>query len=75
MAYKSELDRMLERKAALSFSVLFAILRDCTGSGIRIDCLKSGPEPLLSIVEERHLVIHIKAMADFGYGYTHEGTR
>ncbi|XP_046576244.1 MFS-type transporter clz9-like [Haliotis rubra] len=61
---------MSVRKAAKNFSVPFATLRDRTSGNIGMECLKSGPEPLLSIEEERNLVVHIQAMADFGFGYT-----
>ena len=58
-AYEAVIDGMSVRKAAKSFSVPFATLRDRTSGDVGIDCLKSGPDSLLSMEEERQLVVHI----------------
>lgn len=37
---------------------------------IHIDTTKSGPDPLLTELEEARLVNHLRYMSDMGYGYT-----
>ncbi|XP_046574537.1 uncharacterized protein LOC124282571 [Haliotis rubra] len=61
---------MAIRKAASTFSVPFATLHDRISGKISIDCCTVGRDQLLSMEEEKGLVSHIDAMANFGYGYT-----
>ena len=45
-------------------------LRDRVDNRMSIDCTKTGPEPLLSQIEEAKLVKHLQDLAFVGYGYT-----
>ena len=57
-------------RAARKYAVPQSTLKDRVNNRISIDCTKSGPETLLSQLEEAKLVAHIKDLAAVGYGYT-----
>ncbi|XP_062621365.1 uncharacterized protein LOC134282954 [Saccostrea cucullata] len=57
-------------RAAKEYVVLLTTLRDCVDNRVDIDCIKTGPEPLLSQFEEAKLVNHLKELASVRYGYT-----
>ena len=45
-------------------------LRDRVKGKIKIETVKSGPEPMLAYEEEERLVSHVEMMGKIGYGYT-----
>ena len=57
-------------RTAREYAVQMATLRDRVDNRVSIGCTKSGPEILLSQLEEAKLVAHIKDLAAVGYGYT-----
>ncbi|KAJ8306069.1 hypothetical protein KUTeg_016614 [Tegillarca granosa] len=57
-------------KAARQFGVPLTTLRDRVDGRVSIDTVRSGPNPLFSLEQEAKLVIHIKFLAEVGYGYT-----
>ena len=57
-------------RAAREYAVPRSTLKGKVNNRISIDCTKSGPETLLSQLEEAKLVAHIKDIAAVGYGYT-----
>ena len=57
-------------RAAKEFKVPLTTLRDRVDNRVSIDCTKTGPEPLLSQIEEAKLVKHLQDLASVGYGYT-----
>ncbi|KAJ8317089.1 hypothetical protein KUTeg_004993 [Tegillarca granosa] len=58
------------RKAAKLYGVPLTTLRDRVDQRVHVDTVKSGPDPLLSELEEARLVEHIGYMAELGYGYS-----
>jgi hypothetical protein len=56
----------------LMFLFFFTLttLWDRVDNRISIDVTKSGPDPLLSQLEEARLVKHLIYMSNLGYGYT-----
>lgn len=57
-------------RVAREYAVPLTTLKDRVDNRVFIDCTKSGPETLLSQLEEAKLVAHIKDLAAVGYGYT-----
>ena len=57
-------------RAAREYAVPLTTLRDGVDNRVSVDCVKPGPEPVLSQLEESKLVTHIKELAAVGYGYT-----
>ena len=57
-------------RAAKEFKVPLTTLRDRVDNRVSIDCTKTGPEPLLSQIEEAKLVKHLQDLTSVGYGYT-----
>ena len=57
-------------RAAREHAVPLTTLRDRVDNRVNVDCVKNGPEPVLSEIEEAKLVAHIKELAAVGYGYT-----
>lgn len=61
---------MAVRTAAKLYDIPLTTLRDRVDNRISIDVTKSGPDPLLSQLEEVSLVEHLIYMSNLGYGYT-----
>lgn len=57
-------------RAAEQFGVPLSTLRDMVDNRISVDCIKSGPEPVLTLDEEAKLCEHLKDLAVICYGYT-----
>ena len=55
-------------RAAKEFKVPLTTLRGRVDNRLSIDCTKTGPEPLLSQIEEAKLVKHVQDLASVGYG-------
>ncbi|CAC5360072.1 unnamed protein product [Mytilus coruscus] len=65
---------MAVHRASVRYNVPLTTLRDRVDGRIHIDTVKSGPAPLFSQEEEAKLVIYIKMMAAYGYGYSRSET-
>ena len=61
-------------KAAKMYGVPEQTLRDRIKGKINLECVTTGREPVLSMLEEAQIVQHLKIMAQFGYGYTKQET-
>ena len=61
---------MAVRTAAKLYDIPLTTLRDRVDNRISIDVTKSGPDPLLSQLEEARLVKYLIYMSNLGYGYT-----
>ena len=57
-------------RAAREYAVPRTTLRGRVDNRVSIDCTKSGPEKLLSQLEDAKLVAHIEYLAAVGYWYT-----
>ena len=57
-------------RAEKEFKVPLTTLRDRVDTRVSIDCTETGPEPLLSEIEEAKLVKHLQDLTSVGYGYT-----
>lgn len=57
-------------KASKLYNVPLTTLRVRVDQRISIDATKSGPPPVLNMLEETKLVEHLKRIARIGYGYT-----
>lgn len=61
-------------RAARVFGVPEQTLRDRIKGKIDPECVTTGREPVLSLMEEAKIVNHLKCMAKYGYGYTKQET-
>ncbi|XP_071795300.1 uncharacterized protein [Asterias amurensis] len=59
------------KKASRIYAVPYSTVYDRVNGRIKkLQCTKSGPDPLLSVEEEQTLVTYIELMASFGYEYS-----
>lgn len=65
---------VLIERVAKTFAVPISTLKDRVKGRIHVDIVKSGPQPLFSLDQERLLADHLSTMAEVGYGYSRQET-
>ena len=62
-------DNVSVRRGSKQFDVPMQTLRDRVLGKVDPECVTTGRAPIFSMVEESHIVEHLKAVAKYGYGY------
>ncbi|XP_052088188.1 uncharacterized protein LOC127725302 [Mytilus californianus] len=65
-------DKLSIRRASKSYGVPFQTLRDRVTGNVDPECCTMGSAPFFTLDEESRLVIHLKEMAQLGYGYNRQ---